>query len=46
MKQDHLIKETLGEHIYYNFLEAKEQEWKDYSTYVTEWELEKYLYIY
>jgi glutamine synthetase len=46
MKQDPLIKETLGEHIYYNFLEAKEQEWNDYSTYVTEWELEKYLYIY
>jgi glutamine synthetase len=46
MKQDPLIKETLGEHIYYNFLNAKEQEWKDYSTYVTEWELEKYLYIY
>jgi glutamine synthetase len=46
MKQDPLIEETLGEHIYYNFLEAKEQEWKDYSTYVTEWELEKYLYIY
>ena len=46
MKQDPLIKETLGEHIYYNFLDAKEQEWKDYSTYVTEWELEKYLYIY
>jgi glutamine synthetase len=46
MKQDPLIKETLGEHIYYNFIDAKEQEWKDYSTYVTEWELEKYLYIY
>jgi len=46
MQKDSLIKETLGEHIYTNFINAKLKEWKDYSTEITPWELEKYFKIY
>ncbi len=38
-----LLKETLGEHIFYKYLEAKEKEWKEYHTSVSEYELKKYL---
>lgn len=43
MKADELVKETLGEHIFTNYVRAKEAEWKDYISAVTEWEIEKYL---
>lgn len=46
MKKDPLVKETLGEHVYYNFINAKTQEWKEYSTEVTPWEIQKYFKIY
>ncbi|MCS6955910.1 MAG: type I glutamate--ammonia ligase [Candidatus Calescibacterium sp.] len=46
MQKDGFIKETLGEHIYHNFLNSKMKEWKDYSTEVTDWELQKYFSIY
>jgi glutamine synthetase len=46
MKKDSLIKETLGEHIYSKFIEAKEKEWEDFCKVVTDWELKKYLDIY
>jgi len=38
-----LVKEVLGDHIYQKFFEAKEKEWKEFRTSVTEWELAKYL---
>lgn len=43
MKEDVLIRETLGEHIYSRFIEAKENEWNDYRSRVTPWELDAYL---
>lgn len=43
MKEDSLIRETLGEHIYSRFVEAKEKEWNEYRTQVTPWELDSYL---
>lgn len=46
MQKDNLVKETLGEHIYQNFINAKIKEWKDYSTEVTEWEMQKYFALY
>jgi len=46
MQKDSFIKETIGEHIFYNFYKAKLQEWKDYSMEITNWEIEKYLSIY
>ena len=41
-----LSKETLGEHIFSKYIEAKEKEWDSYRTAVTDWELKEYLNIY
>ena len=41
-----LSKETLGNHIFSKFIEAKEKEWDRYRTAVTDWELDEYLDIY
>ncbi|UCH71999.1 MAG: glutamine synthetase, partial [Thermoplasmatales archaeon] len=40
-----LLKETLGNHIFYNFLHVKKSEWGNYRTQVTPWEVDKYLPI-
>ena len=42
-KKSIIIKETLGNHIFSKYLEAKEKEWKEYHTSVSEYELKKYL---
>ncbi|PHR24664.1 MAG: type I glutamate--ammonia ligase [Desulfotalea sp.] len=41
-----ISKETLGEHIFSKFIEAKEKEWESYRIAVTDWELKEYLDIY
>ncbi len=46
LKEDPVIQEALGPHIYERFLEAKTLEWESYRVYVTRWELERYLTIY
>ena len=43
LEKDKAITAALGEHITRHFLEAKRQEWQDYITQVTKWELEQYL---
>lgn len=43
MKADPFVKETLGNHVFSKYVEAKEKEWREYSTTVTEWELDHYL---
>ena len=43
---DPLIKETLGEHAFINYLNVKRGEWADYSREVHNWELGRYLSIY
>ncbi len=43
MKSDPFIKEVLGDHVFSKYTEAKEKEWYDFSTTVTEWELGQYL---
>jgi glutamine synthetase len=40
-----LVRETLGDHIFYSFLHVKHQEWGEYRTKVTPWEIDKYLPI-
>ena len=45
MEESKLLKETLGEHIYNNFLHVKRNEWEQYRTQVSPWEIEKYLQI-
>jgi len=46
MEKDNLVKETLGDHIYKNFLDAKREEWKLYIQQVHNWEVERYLSMY
>lgn len=43
LKADELVHEALGAHVYERFVEAKTIEWNDYRTYVSPWELERYL---
>ncbi len=42
-KNSTFMKEVLGEHIHTSYCNAKKQEHKDYTTRVTEWEVNKYL---
>ncbi|MTI68651.1 MAG: type I glutamate--ammonia ligase [Firmicutes bacterium] len=43
LSKDEVIKESLGEHIYQRFIDNTLIEWEQYSTKVTQWELDKYL---
>ena len=43
---DPLAKEVLGEHIFDKYLEAKDDEWNDYRTQVSKWEIDTYLLKY
>lgn len=43
LREDPLIRETLGDTIYEGFVEAKSIEWADYRKQVHAWELERYL---
>ncbi len=43
MKADPFVRQTLGDHVFEKYVEAKEREWREYSATVTEWELERYL---
>ncbi|GBD65311.1 glutamine synthetase [Tetragenococcus halophilus subsp. halophilus] len=43
LSEDELLKNTLGKHIYNNFVEAKKSEWTTFLSSVSEWEKEQYL---
>ena len=43
MEQSELLRETLGDHIFNKYIDAKKEEWSKYITQVTPWELEHYL---
>jgi glutamine synthetase len=43
LEESELMRETLGAHVFTHFLYVKRQEWDDYRTQVTDWEVEKYL---
>jgi glutamine synthetase len=46
LEKDTVMTAALGEHVTRHFIEAKRQEWRDYITQVTEWELANYLLKY
>jgi glutamine synthetase len=46
LERNDVMKEALGEQILSHFLAAKREEWRDYITQVTQWELERYLVKY
>jgi glutamine synthetase len=43
MKKDKLIHAVLGKHIFEKYVEAKELEWLEYKTKVSQWEIDNYL---
>jgi len=43
LSNNEVIKEAIGEHVYENFVKAKMQEWDEYRTNVSEWEIETYI---
>ena len=43
LEKDDLVRETLGDHIFNHFLEAKREEWHDYIRHVSPWEVSRYL---
>ena len=44
-KKSKLMKESIGENLFNKIIQAKEKEWEDYVSHVTEWEISKYLEI-
>ena len=42
-EKDSFIKETVGEHIFDNYIKGKKSEWDEYKAKVTPWEIEKYM---
>ncbi len=45
-RADPLIRETLGDHVYRQYLNGKETEWEEYRTRVSSWEVQKYISAY
>ena len=43
LEKDKVIRDALGEHIFERFMEAKRQEWLEYSGMVSKWEVDRYL---
>ncbi|XMB71535.1 glutamine synthetase family protein [Mycoplasmatota bacterium WC30] len=43
LKEDNLMKEALGEHIFSKFIALKTKEWDEFKTCVTEWEINRYI---
>ena len=43
MKKSEVVKLALGEHIFNEFMSSKTQEWNEYRTDVSGWEIKKYL---
>jgi len=45
LEKDEFVKSVLGKHLAANYIEGKRKEWNEYRSQVTDWEIEKYLYI-
>ena len=43
MEESELVRKTLGEHTFENYIKAKIAEWDDYRTKVHQWEIDNYL---
>ncbi len=46
MRADKLICDTLGSHVVGQYVAGKKKEWDAYRTYVSDWEIDRYLVIY
>ena len=43
LSKDDVIREALGDHVFDHFVAAKREEWDEYRTQVSDWEVERYL---
>ncbi|MFQ5815494.1 MAG: glutamine synthetase, partial [Candidatus Hydrothermarchaeaceae archaeon] len=43
LENDRVLQDTLGKHVYENFVKIKWDEWDEFRMQVSEWELDKYL---
>ena len=43
MTNSTLVKETVGDHVFENFLHVKNKEWEEFRMQVTPWEIDRYL---
>ena len=43
MKKSSFMKDVLGEDVYKKYIRAKEEEWLEYASQVTDWEIDRYL---
>lgn len=43
MKENKVVKQALGNHIYRQFIQSKSLEWDYYRTQVSEWERDQYM---
>ncbi|MDP4180769.1 MAG: type I glutamate--ammonia ligase [Bacillota bacterium] len=43
LSKSELAKEVLGDHVFTKFIGAKRDEWMDYSTKISQWEIDQYL---
>jgi glutamine synthetase len=43
LEEDEVVQEALGDHVFEKFVQAKRQEFQDYSLDVSQWELDRYL---
>ncbi|GAB4337569.1 MAG: type I glutamate--ammonia ligase [Calditrichia bacterium] len=46
LEKSKLMREVLGDHIFFHFIEAKRMEWAEYISKVHQWELDRYLSYY
>lgn len=42
-KRSSFVRDALGDHVFHQFVNAKEQEWQEYSAQVHDWEIDEYL---
>ena len=43
LEADEVISAALGDHVLSHYVEAKREEWNEYRTQVTQWEIDRYL---
>jgi glutamine synthetase len=46
MEKSKLMRETLGDHVFFHFINAKKYEWNNYISQVHQWEIDRYLASY
>ena len=45
-ERDEFIKETLGDHVFNNYIAGKKAEWSEYTKQVSQWEIDRYMINY